>query len=95
MTSPNGGESWQIGSTQDITWDASGITNNLKIFLWKDDAEIGVIANDVDPAAGSYSWVVGNYDGGTASADTGYKIKIKEKTRWLSDKSDSDFTLTN
>jgi hypothetical protein len=27
VTSPNGGESWPVGSTQNITWDAGGIAN--------------------------------------------------------------------
>jgi hypothetical protein len=31
VTSPNGGESWTIGSAHDITWTASGTVGNVKI----------------------------------------------------------------
>jgi hypothetical protein len=33
LTSPNGGESWEIGSTRNILWDYSGILGNVKIEL--------------------------------------------------------------
>jgi hypothetical protein len=95
VTSPNGGESWQIGSNQNITWTTQGVSGNLKIYLWKDGILVGTIAKDLDPAAGSYAWTVGQYEGGTASAGTGYTIKIKEMGVIGSDFSDSAFSLTN
>jgi hypothetical protein len=36
VTSPNGGESWQIGSTQTITWTSSNLTGTVKIDLSTD-----------------------------------------------------------
>jgi hypothetical protein len=33
VISPNGGETWAIGSTQNITWNPGGLTGNVKIEL--------------------------------------------------------------
>lgn len=95
VTAPNGGESWQIGSTQSITWNAQAVAGNLKVTLWKDGVLLGVIVNNLDPSSGSYSWTAGQYGAGTAAAGTGYTIKIKEIGTAVADFSDSSFTLTN
>lgn len=93
VVSPDGGESWQIGSSRDITWDAPGVTGNLKITLWKDSVKAGIIASITDISSGSYSWTVGNYIGGTVPAGSGYVVKIKENGVAVSDSSDNGFTL--
>ncbi len=95
VTSPTGGESWSIGSSREITWDAPGVTGLLKISLWKDGTRVGLIAKIADGPAGPYSWTVGNYRGGTAAAGTGYRVKIKEGGVILSDFSDGVFTLSH
>lgn len=94
ITAPNGGESWKLGSSHDITWTAQGVTGNLKITLWKNSSWLGVIADDVSPAAGFYAWAVGAYSGGTAAAGTGYSVKIKERGTTVGDSGDGEFTLT-
>ncbi|MCK4763962.1 MAG: SBBP repeat-containing protein [Candidatus Aminicenantes bacterium] len=93
LTSPNGAESWGIGATQNITWNSPGVTGFLKITLWKDGVAVGTIANDVDPAAGSYAWTVGQHSAGTAAPGTGYTIKIREKGTTITDNSETPFTL--
>ena len=35
VTSPNGGESWQAGSAQSITWTQTGLTGSVTIDLYK------------------------------------------------------------
>jgi len=94
VTAPNGGQTWKIGDAEQITWISGGLTNLIKITLWKDNVLVGTIAN-VAPAGGSYSWTVGNYIGGTAAPGAGYKIKIKENGTSAADTSDSAFTLIN
>lgn len=94
VTSPNGGESWEIGSSQTITWEAPGVSGLLRISLYKDGVQVGTIANNVDPTLGSIHWRAGESTAGTAPAGTGYKIKIKEKDVHVSDYSDAPFTLT-
>jgi Zn-dependent metalloprotease/PKD repeat protein len=95
ITSPNGGESWQLGSIHNITWNAAGLSANLKITLWKDGVLVGTIADNIAPSQASYAWPAGQYSGGTTAAGTGYTIKIKEIGTVVADLSDASFSLTN
>jgi hypothetical protein len=59
MITPNGGESWPIGSTQTITWTSANITGNVRI----DESTDGGITFPITLAAstpndGSESWTV-------------------------------------
>lgn len=95
VISPNGGETWSIGAPHDIVWSTTGVVGDVIIALYKDGSPVGVIADDVDAALGTYSWTTGSYSGGIAPAGTGYTIKIKEKDTTLSDTSDAAFTLSD
>ena len=78
LNSPNGGEIWQLGSTQNITWVAKALTNNLRIVLLKNGIKVGNIVNSIAPGTGTYTWTVGNYVGGSATAGTGYQVQVRE-----------------
>lgn len=95
LTSPNGGENLLPFTNFDITWNQENVSNSLKITLLKDGEEDRIIAYDIDPDSGSYSWVVATYEGGTAPTGTGYKIKLEENETGLSDSSDAHFTISN
>lgn len=95
VTSPNGGESPVRGSTLNITWNAPYVQGDLKITLWKDGSLIGVIANNIPAAPGSFPWTVGTYGGGIVPPGTGYTIKIKEKGTTISDTSDTSFEIVS
>ena len=82
VTSPNGGESWELGKTQNITWTYSSTPNAMKVklVLWKDGAKFEDIAVDIPSGGtgtGSYPWSVGTCIGKTATAAGGYKIRIR------------------
>jgi hypothetical protein len=94
VTSPNGGENWVPCSTENITWEAPGVSGNLKIFLYRYRTKLGVIADNVSPGSGSYAWTVGQYDKGTAEAGRGYRIVIRDKGSTLYDASDAPFTIS-
>ncbi len=95
VISPNGGENWKQTSTRNITWNAVGISGLLKITLWKAGTLIGVIADNIAPAAGSYAWKAGQLiDGSLVSCGPDYKIKIKETGTPKADSSDANFTLS-
>ena len=94
VNTPNGGESWQIGSTQNITWLTKIISNNLRIVLFRNGVKVGNIVHTIDPALGTYSWTVGSYVGGTATAGTGYQVQVREIGTDAGDRSDTVFTLT-
>jgi len=94
VKSPNGGEKWTLGTTKQITWNASGITVLLRIDLWKDGQEVGLIKNNQDPKTGFINWDVGTLVGGTiAAAGPGYKIRIKAKGTTIIDLSNAPFTI--
>ncbi len=94
VNAPNGGESWQIGSTQNITWLTKIISNNMRIVLFKNGAKVGNIVESIDPALGTYAWPVGSYVGGTVAAGTGYQVQVREIGTDAGDRSDANITLT-
>ena len=56
VNSPNGGETWQSETSQEITWQSSGLVGpNVKIELYRDDAYYQTIA-DSALNSGSYNW---------------------------------------
>lgn len=101
VTSPNGGESWKIGETKNITWTSTGVIN---VTLSLVDASVGassltmptIIAISVPASQGSYSWTIPS----TITAGN-YKIKVTENVGYnvmnralVSDLSNNYFTIT-
>jgi hypothetical protein len=95
VTSPDGGESWTLGSTQDVTWSVANYSGNVHLVLFKDGVKIGNIARNLNAAAGSYSWTVGNYIGGTVAAGSGYTVRVTSTDFTVKDDSDAGFSLTD
>lgn len=58
VTSPNGGEQWQAGSSQIITWNSTGIVGNLLIEYSIDGGENWIEISAPEPNDGSYNWLV-------------------------------------
>jgi hypothetical protein len=94
VTSPNGGESWELGSSHPITWSSRNVTGTVSIFLlFGDNSPLGVIGN-ADVAAGTYPWTVGDISGaerGTVRSD--YRIHIQHSMGSPNDNSNSDFAI--
>jgi hypothetical protein len=76
VSSPNGGESWARLSVRNITWSAN-LAGKVKIQLFRNGKLVGLIAGGVSAGAGSYSWTVGKFGGGTVPAGSGFKIRIR------------------
>jgi hypothetical protein len=95
VTAPNGGEDWQIGTTENITWDSAGLTNTLYIVLQQNGVNVALIQKIIDPSLGTYSWSVGDCRLGSVVAGSNYKIIIKEKDSTVKDKSDGLFVISN
>ena len=93
---PNGGEGWHIGSEKKIRWDADeSITNKVRLILFRNGTRVGLIAKNLNPRPGVYTWLkVGEYAGGTAKVGSGYKIRIKEEGGTAMDQSDKPFYIT-
>jgi len=88
VTSPNGGESWEATSVQNITWTTQGTVGNVKIEY---SVNGGTSYTDIVASAsnnGSYSWTVPN----TPSSNC--LVRISEASRSnISDVSNAAFTI--
>ena len=93
VVSPNGGENWQVGSTQNITWNySSGLINLLNIYYSTDNGSSwNSIASNVNASAGSYSWTV---PAAAAGNKTLIKIVNAQNTK-IYDVSNSVFTINS
>ncbi len=95
VTYPNGGECLKLGDRVNITWKASGLSNNVDILLKNKKAvsRMKVIASDINWKVKSYSWVVGQIRKGVASSGSDYQVIIRERTTKTSDISNSRFSI--
>ena len=72
ISSPKGGESWLINSTQNITWTSNNVTN-VKIEYSADNGTTwSTVSASTPAAAGTYAWTV------PATAATQSKIKLSD-----------------
>jgi hypothetical protein len=94
MTSPNGGETWPLGTSHDITWSATSYSGTVNLMLFNGGAQVGAIATGLSAATGRYSWTVGQYQGGTVGAGSAYTIRVRSADNSLGDSSDAPFTIT-
>ena len=58
LTAPNGGESWNAGSTQNVTWTQSGLSGTATVDLYKGGVYLKTLGT-ADVSAGIYSWAIG------------------------------------
>jgi hypothetical protein len=97
LTAPNGGENWTIGTTQNITWTVTGTTAQatVSLELLTGQNTLGIIKDNIPAQQKTFLWTVGQYKGGTASAGTDYKVRVKVVNTSASDKSLAAFTISN
>lgn len=88
VSAPNGGESFAGGSTQSITWAATGVTN-VKLEYTLNGSTWSVITSSTSASTGSYSWTV------PSSASTTAKVRVSDASNSaLNDTSNANFTIT-
>lgn len=93
--SPNGGETWQKGTTHPILW-TDNLCFNVRIELWKGGVFNSVIAASV-PSTGTFNWVIPNTTPLIPGND--YKVKIMNvpvtgsNTNLVFDFSDNNFSI--
>jgi hypothetical protein len=91
VTAPNGGESWAVGGTQNITWTPVGLaaTSTVKIEVSRDSGATWTTVIASTPNDGTHPWTLTGY------ASTTAQIKITSvSVPAVSDTSDADFTIT-
>ncbi|MDP8315183.1 MAG: Ser-Thr-rich GPI-anchored membrane family protein [Candidatus Celaenobacter antarcticus] len=88
VTSPNGGETWQMGTTHNITWD-DNIASNVKIELYKSGSFYRTISNSTS-SDGTYSWSIPT----DLTESSSYKVKITSTSNSsVYDNSNNYFTI--
>ncbi len=88
VTSPNGGETCQMGTSYNITWD-DNISSNVKIELCK-SGTYNILIEDSTPSDGSYSWSIPT----DLTASSSYKVKVTSNSNSsIYDYSNNDFTI--
>ncbi|MCH8033843.1 MAG: VCBS repeat-containing protein, partial [Bacteroidetes bacterium] len=89
LTSPNGGEEWQAGSTQSITW-ADNIAENVQIDLYKGGIFHSIISTSTS-SDGTRNWNIPF----TLESGSDYKVKITsvDNPSTIFDFSDANFTI--
>ena len=88
VTSPNGGENWEMGTSHYITWN-DNISSNVSIKLYRSDSYISQISSSTY-SDGSYNWSIPT----TLTESSYYKIKIASTTNSsIYDYSNNCFTI--
>lgn len=60
LTAPNGGEVWNIGTTQNITWNSTTFVSAVRIEYSADNGASWNLISSSAPNTGSYSWTIPN-----------------------------------
>ena len=90
ITQPNGGEIWETGTTQTISWTRLNCTGNVKIELTRDGGSTFETIVASTSATSSYQWTV------TSPVSTSCKVKITSLSYpTVYDSSNAVFTITD
>jgi len=93
VTNPNGGESWQKGSTYNITWSSSGVSGNIIIKLLKSGNMLGSVAWNI-PNTGNYSWTINDIAGTPIQPGNNYTVLVRSfNDHSIQDESNTTFTI--
>lgn len=91
LTAPNGGQSWCPGTSQNITWTSSAITN-VKIELSTNGGSTytSTIVASTSASGSSYSWSIPS----NQASGTTYRIRISDASvAATNDASDANFSI--
>jgi hypothetical protein len=96
VTSPNGGETWQRGTSHTITWDYAGNPGStVKIMLIKGGIELGTINASTSIGSsghGSYTWPISS----TGSTGSDYRVSVQSLSQpTIKDTSNNNFIITS
>ena len=86
ITSPNGAEQWQPGTTHNITWTQSGLSGNVTLQLYK-GASLSSQVGTAGANAGSFAWTIPS----NQAIGNDYKIRIFQGS--VEDYSDANFLI--
>lgn len=87
LNSPNGGQSFQVGSTQPINWQSSFLTSNVRLD-YSTDGTTWIPISASTSNDGSENWTIPNNPTTTA------RVRVASLDGLVSDVSDNVFTIT-
>ncbi len=87
VTSPNGAESWEIGSDQQITWTSVNITSAVEISLSWNNGLVWFVVEDSTENDGNWSWKV------TGPVSDSCLVRISAVDGSVTDISDAPFAV--
>jgi len=95
VTSPNGGETWQNGTSKTVTWTYTGNPGTMvKIELLRAGALVGTMTSSTSIGTGgngSFTWNIGS----SITPGSYYKVRVTSTTTSsYSDTSNNDFTIS-
>ena len=98
VTSPDGGETWQRGTSHTVTWSYTGNPgSNVKLVLVKGGTEVGTIIASTSIGSGgtgSYTWDISSGAGLSTGSD--FKVSVQSISQpTIKDVSNNCFTLTS
>jgi len=88
VTVPNGGETWQTGTTQTVLWSSQGSVGNVNIDLSTDGGTNWTNLVSNTPNDGSQTVTVPN------TPSTTCRVRVREPDGTPSDTSDNNFTIS-
>ncbi len=89
LTSPNGNETWQAGSTHNISWNSAGI-KNVKLEYTSNGSTWNNITNSFDATKGFYTWIL------PVVKSANYAVRVSDSSNTLfNDTSDARFTVAS
>ncbi|OPX84340.1 MAG: Ser-Thr-rich glycosyl-phosphatidyl-inositol-anchored membrane family protein [Pelotomaculum sp. PtaB.Bin104] len=90
LTSPNGGETWEAGSKQAVSWSYTGKPGAyVKLELLQNGIPVKSINSRTSSNKGSYNWTIPS----NLASGADYKVKVTAVNGSCSDTSDSDFSI--
>jgi hypothetical protein len=81
------------GESDQIIWESNGMTGQIKLELYKNDTFKGTIAENLLIDNGSYTWTVGEYQGGSVQPCDDYNIKVSRMDDSFDDFSNTNFAM--
>ncbi|MBU1086222.1 MAG: GPI anchored serine-threonine rich family protein [Candidatus Omnitrophica bacterium] len=90
LTSPNGGQIWYVGTSQNVTWTMTGSIPAVKLEYSTNSGSSydSVIIASTAAAAGTYAWSIPDAIGGNS------RVKVTDTANaTVYDESDADFTI--
>jgi endonuclease/exonuclease/phosphatase family metal-dependent hydrolase len=89
VTSPNGGESWTVGSSHPITWTSANVANVKLEYSSDAGATWSTIAASLPASPASYAWTV------PSTTTTSALVRVSDLASTTSDVSNATFSVTS